>query len=91
MYKIVCPHCGAEYLPQEIFVLSDFNKSDIIKDENGKILDNIEYDTYESYRCDYCDKTFQATMGMAFEVTYTKTPDPYTTKLHKPALFLEEE
>ena len=37
---IKCPFCGAEYLPSEIYIPSDFlpKFEDLTKDENGKIV-----------------------------------------------------
>ena len=90
MDRIVCPNCGAEYLPQEIFILTPFNEKHVHKDADGKLLFDPTYDTYESYKCDYCNKTFQATMAMAFTTTM-KTAEEYVTKLHKPTLFLKED
>lgn len=90
MNKIICPNCGAEYAPQEIFVMSNFSNPRIIKDENGKILDDLSYDKNEYYKCDYCDKTFYASMDISFDVRDTKVEE-HVTRLHKPALFLEEE
>ena len=90
MNKLVCPNCGAEYAPQEIFLFNTFNVSKIVKDENGKILDSLIFDDNESYRCDYCNKTFYAKMNIDFEVSTTKVEE-HVTKLHKPALFLKED
>ena len=90
MYKIKCPNCSAEYTPQEIFVMSAFNNSKIVKDEDGKILDTFEYDTDESYKCDYCNKTFNVTMKMTFDVKQHEVEE-YTTRLHKPSIFLSED
>ena len=90
MNRITCPHCGAEYAPQEIFVMSNFNNSRIIKDEEGKILDDLDYDKEEYYKCDYCNKTFYVNMDISFDVYSTKLEE-HITRLHKPALFLEED
>ena len=46
--KIVCPQCGMEYLPAEIYLPNYLlgKPTRIVRDENGKILDydgiNIE-------------------------------------------------
>ena len=91
MNKVICPYCGAEYLPQEIFILSNFNEHRIIKDEYGKLLEEFEYDNDESYRCDYCDRTFYATLNIDIESRERTHPEQIITRLHKPALFLDEE
>lgn len=90
MIKVVCPYCEAEYSVQEIFLMNTFNNLDVIKDENGKILDDIVYDTEESYKCDFCNKTFFAKMDIKIEIS-TQNIDSYVTKLHKPALFFKED
>lgn len=90
MIKVVCPYCEAEYSIQEIFLMNTFNNHTIIKDEDGKILDDLEYDEEESYKCDYCNKTFFAKMAINIEVSDSEI-DPYVTKLHKPALFFKED
>ena len=64
MNRIECPNCGAEYAPQEIFIMNTFNNKDIVKDENGKILDDMDYDNEESYKCDYCNQTFFINMNI---------------------------
>lgn len=60
--KIKCPHCGAEYLPSEIFLSEDFLEKSkwISKDAQGKIYDfkADEAELQEEYHCDYCDNRF---------------------------------
>lgn len=90
MKKIICPNCGAEYAPQEIFLMNTFNNTDIIKDEKGSILTDLSFDDDEIYKCDYCNQTFHVTMNIEFNV-YTKHIEEHTTKLHKPLIFLKEE
>jgi len=90
MLKITCPNCGAEYAPQEIFLFNSFNESNIIKNEHGELISDVEIDDEESYKCDYCNQTFYVKMTIDFiETTYKLKP--YVTKLHKPALFLNED
>ena len=62
---IKCPHCGAQYLPGEIYMPGAFigRSEDIVKDYSGKIIyDDYqvgrEPDMVEHYICDYCDKPF---------------------------------
>ena len=59
---IKCPYCGREYLPCEIFYPDDLlgNASDIVKDENGKILsyEGTNMNLKEEYTCDWCNKSF---------------------------------
>ena len=62
---IKCPHCGAQYLPAEIFLPGAFlgRPDDLVKDSLGKILyedyrEGGEPNMTEQYICDYCDKPF---------------------------------
>ena len=63
---IKCPHCGAEYLPGEIYIPGSLTgqPTDVVKDSLGKII-YVDYepeekqpDMIESYICDYCNKPF---------------------------------
>ncbi len=63
---IKCPHCGAEYLPGEVYLPGSLigQPDDIVKDAVGKIIyedystETREPDMIESYICDYCEKPF---------------------------------
>lgn len=63
---IRCPHCGAEYLPGEIYMPGSLigQPDDIVKDAVGKIIyedyttEACEPDMIEHYICDYCEKPF---------------------------------
>ena len=62
---IKCPHCGAQYLPAEIFMPEAFigRPDDLVKDSLGKILyedyqDGKEPDMVEHFTCEYCEKPF---------------------------------
>lgn len=95
--KIKCPHCGAEYLPAEIYLPTSLlgRPKDIQKDANGRILNyfGTNMDLLESYRCDYCDRKFRVEATIKF-TTDSKTKDfnnSYKTTLTKPSLFLDED
>ena len=77
---IKCPHCGAEYLPSEIYMPGSLigHPSDIVKDSLGRILyedylENKEPDMIEHFICDTCEKPF------VIEATVT-----YRTKEEEP-------
>lgn len=60
-----CPHCGAQYLPGEIFIPGALigHPEDVVRDSFGKLLYEDyqigkEPDMIERYICDYCDKPF---------------------------------
>lgn len=62
---IKCPHCGAEYYPEEIFMPGDHigKATTVIKDALGRVLyqeypADAEPCMIEKYICDYCDKPF---------------------------------
>ena len=94
---IICPHCGAEYLPCELYLPNSFlgHPSEIQKDSDGKIINIFgkDMDLNEFYRCDYCNKKFTVSAKIKFIVdSNTKDFDnQYKTKLTKPGLFLDEE
>jgi hypothetical protein len=63
---IRCPHCGAEYLPGEIYMPGALigQPDDIVKDAVGKIIyedystEAREPDMIEHFTCYYCEKPF---------------------------------
>ena len=62
---IRCPHCGAEYLPGEIYMPGAILgiPEDIVRDSLGRLLyedyrEGKEPDAVEHFICDYCDKPF---------------------------------
>lgn len=78
---IKCPHCGAQYLPAEIFMPGAMlgYPDDVVKDSFGKILyedykEGREPDTSEHYICDYCDKPFVIEATLTFK-TMEEAPE----------------
>jgi len=72
---IVCPHCGYEYLPGEIFYPNNVvgQPTNIIRDTLGKIL----YEEYlegkeplaeEQYCCDNCGRPFVVEVDAHYKV-----------------------
>ena len=65
-HVIRCVHCGAEYLPGEIYMPGSLigQPDEIVKDAVGKIIyedystETREPDMIERFICDYCDKPF---------------------------------
>ena len=63
---IKCIHCGAEYLPGEIYMPNALvgQPDDIVKDSLGRILyedystEDREPNTEEHFTCEFCDKPF---------------------------------
>ena len=78
---IRCVHCGAQYLPAEIFMPGAFlgTPDDIVKDSLGKIIYedfkvNGNPDMLERYFCDYCDKPFVVEATITYK-TMTEVPE----------------
>lgn len=95
---IICPNCGAEYLPAEIFLPDSFlgRPGVVDKDSSGKIIyyNGSNMNLRESYTCDYCNKTFKINGKIQFNTTYDSNIDfdeEYTTPLKKKGLFLMED
>lgn len=94
MKKIVCPNCGAEYLPAEIYLPNSFfgRPRSIDKTPEGKIMhfSGPGLDSRESYKCDYCNKKFTINASINFHTECSKI-QKHTTKIQKPRLFMCEE
>lgn len=72
---IKCPHCGAEYVPAEIFMPGDLiGKPDsVVRDALGKILyadyeEDCEPLATESFICDNCGKPFVVEPVISYKV-----------------------
>ncbi len=83
--KITCPHCGAEYTLDEIYISKYLTGASnaVVKNALGKIL-AVDYDEEpdlsEQYICDYCNKEFNVdleikvkTEDVEEEVNFTST------------------
>ena len=91
---IVCPVCGREYLPEEVFMGEDFISKDIraiVKDEDGKIL-NFEGTSISSpatvYQCDGCGNTFRITAKVDYKMDIVQDDfsEEYTSKYYRVSL-----
>lgn len=94
---IVCPNCGAEYLPCEIYYpksfLGDSRDIDKIK---GKIdsFDGMPMQLEETYTCDHCDTLFQVAAKVTFKTNVLDKYDmskAYATPLFDDKLTLSED
>ena len=80
---IICPCCGAQYLPCEIYVPTAFFGGwyiNIDKDKNGRIIEddkpihdrhvlNNRMNVMEHYICDYCNTPFDIEAKVSFRCT----------------------
>lgn len=78
---IRCPHCGAEYLPGEIYIPGSIigQPDEVIRDSFGKIIyedyykETREPDMIEHFTCEYCDKPFIAEATVTYK---SRTEEP---------------
>lgn len=95
---IVCPSCGREYLPAEIFIPKVFFgcPNDIERNSLGKIISysGNSIDSHETYICDGCKTPFNISAEIQF-VTDTKDKynfsEAHTTKIVPSKISLKEE
>ena len=74
---IKCPHCGAEYLPGEIYMPNSIigQPDEVVKDSLGKIIYEDYYtadrepNLVESFVCEYCNKPFVITATVSYKTT----------------------
>ena len=95
---IICPNCGAEYLPAEIFLPDSFlgKPETINKNSRGEIIyySGESMSLKEKYICDYCNKTFKVNGKIQFNAIINKDVDfdeDYSRPLKKKGLFLTED
>ena len=84
---IICPKCGREYLPAEIFIPDNFfgHPEDIDRSEDGKIeaFDGTSMDLNEEYVCDNCGTTFSIETTIKFK-TNEKIEDQFEEEYSSP-------
>ena len=94
---VVCPHCGAEYLPAEIYYPDEFlGKPSDIEKVNGKIESYLgqSMNVEEVYICDNCLTKFKTTAKVTFktvEVAKYDMSKAYVTPLFEEKLTLNED
>lgn len=83
---ITCKHCGAQYLPGEIYMPGAFigKPEDIVKDSLGRILyedyqANNEPDMVEHYTCDFCNKPFIIEATLTYKTSAEVPEKDFTT------------
>lgn len=95
---IVCPHCGEEYLPAEIFIPNAFfgKPENIDRTASGQIevFDGTTMDLSEEYKCDKCGNVFYVEADVKFTTRDRKTEqldEVYTSKLRPDKVSLFED
>lgn len=79
---IFCPHCGAEYLPGEIYMPGALigQPTEVIRDSLGKIIyedydsDSNEPDMIEHFTCEHCNKPFIVEASVTYKIK-EETPE----------------
>ena len=87
--KIVCPICGEEYLPVEIFIPDDFfgRPDEVVRDPAGKIEFFLGrgMNLNEEYICDGCGAKMRIKANISFTVdTDPVEEDEYVTSFERP-------
>lgn len=85
---IKCPHCGAEYLPGEIYFPGSLigHPEDIVRDSFGKIIyedytsEDQEPSMTEHFICDYCEKPFIIEASVTYKTKEEAPEKDFTTK-----------
>ena len=85
---IRCPHCGAEYLPGEVYMPGSLigQPDEVIRDSFGKIIYEDYYtatrepDMGEHFTCEYCDKPFVIEASVTYKAKEEAPENDFTTK-----------
>lgn len=95
---IICPKCGREYLPAEIYLPNQFlgRPNSILRFNNGKIdtFDGTSMNLDETYICDNCDTEFKVSAKVQFKTQVVKKNDfsqAYVTRLFEDTFTLPED
>lgn len=93
---IVCPHCGYQYLPAEIYLPNVFlgKPEDILRESiSGEIQDYFgnSMNLDEKYICDNCNQPFEVHAKIQFNTEGVDFNKPHKTVIKKQSLFLSEE
>ena len=74
--KIICPFCGTEYLPGEIFLPKLFlgQPTNVERDIHGKIIwqEGVDQNLQETFCCVNCNKDFSIKADINFTVGIPK-------------------
>ena len=85
---IRCPHCGAEYLPGEIYMPGSLigQPDEVVRDYTGKILYEDYYtvarepDMIEHFTCEYCERPFVIEATTTYRTREEAPENDFSTK-----------
>ena len=84
---IRCPHCGAEYLPGEIYIPGTMlgYPEDVVRDSMGRLLYEDyqvgkEPDMIERFTCDYCEKPFIVEATITYKTREEEPEKDFSTQ-----------
>jgi hypothetical protein len=85
---IRCPHCGAEYLPGEIYMPGSLigQPDEVVRDSLGKIIyedyhtETREPGLTEHFICDYCEKPFVVEATVTYKTKVEAPERDFTTE-----------
>ena len=82
-----CPHCGAQYLPGEVYMPGQLigHPEDVVKDSLGKILyedyrEGQEPELVEHFTCEYCDKPFIVEACITYKTMVEEPEKDFSTQ-----------
>ena len=95
---IICPICGREYLPAEIYLPNSFfgKPTEIERTKEGKIdtFNGLTMNLNETFTCENCGTTFGIKARVDFKTFVDESKDfstEYVSPLHKKKLTLFED
>lgn len=85
---IKCPHCGAEYLPGEIYMPGSIigQPDEVVKDSLGRIIyedyysQSREPDLNEQFICEYCEKPFVIEAVVSYKTSAEAPEKDFSTQ-----------
>ena len=85
---IKCPHCGAEYLPGEVYMPNSLigQPDEVVRDALGKIIyedydiPEREPDMVEHFICEYCDKPFIVEASVTYKTKEEAPENDFKTQ-----------
>lgn len=91
---IICPDCGWEYLPAEIYVPMDFfgSPKTIIRNNEGKVehFTGKSIDGKETYVCDNCGCKFNIIARLSFSTKKEEFEEESVTVISHDLVFEED-